>query len=519
MSMRGMRVCTGTPESAPAPAPAPVPVCRTRTSPVRIARFFGEVQARWILQKDRKLVGRWMKEELTALGPAFIKLGQFFSTRPDIFGAEAALELSRLQDDIKSEAFEDICWVIEDSLQGPINTVFREIDPVSLASASIGQVHKATLLDGTPVVIKVQKPCVSRQIQEDIATLNHLNKIYSFTGSARSLEFQNILNQYDSFLSAELDYTIEAEHMITFRDLLDGLPVRIPRVYSQYSSRNLLVMEYVPSTKITDLDAAQVDTPRIADSLVEVFLYQIIVLGYIHCDPHPGNIGVEEDGETLVLYDFGNVVKLSPEFRKEIHTLIFSIFQKDVDDFVHILEKLKILEIRDDVERLELKEFFRSFFVYLETVDFQTLRSSIVQQGLQGGDNIKIRVDPDFLALFRVFSLLDGTCVRLDPNFNYLEAIQPYAQDLLKDTKFITDRIKKDWDKLRSYPTMMRSTDDNMLRLHKRVASMNLTLQRFQVVSILFLCLPTEDTTALVLTCVGMMTAYKAWDHKQNSEK
>lgn len=497
----------------------PIPVaCRPRTSPWKIGRFIGEAQLRWLLLDNKVTVGKWIKEELSSLGPAFIKLGQFLSTRPDILGADAVSELSKLQDDIVPVTFDEIKFVIEESLGKPLESVFLEVDPVSIASASIGQVHRAKLKDGTPVVIKVQKPCVARQIKDDIETLNGMNIIFAATGSPRSTEIDNILRQYERFLKAELDYRIELEHMVKFHDLLDGLPVRVPKVYKDISSENMLVMEYVPSTKITDIDNLKnkgVNTARIGESLVQIFLYQIVFLGYVHCDPHPGNIGIAEDGETIVLYDFGNVIELSLDFRKQINSLVFSIFQRDVDEFVTILVKLGVVNVKDDIEKLELKEFFRVFFAYLESVDFNTLRTSILQQEMQGGMSVKINVDPDFLALFRVFSLLDGTCIRLDPNFNYIDALRPYVQDIMQDTQFITSRIVKDFDKLRTYPTMVKNTDDNMLRLHKRISSMNTTIQRFQILSVLLLCTNTNNILPILGTSAIVLASWKWWDSKQ----
>ena len=473
---------------------------------------------RWLFQDDKRYVGKWIKDELANLGPAFIKLGQFLSTRPDILGADAVEELSKLQDDITPVQFHEIRFVIEENLGKPIETVFRSIDPACIASASIGQVHRAVLLDGTNVVVKVQKPCVARQIKDDIETLHQMNKLLAATGNPRSMEINNILTQYERFLSAELDYRFELEHMERFHELLDGLPVRIPTVFRAYSSSELLVMEYVASTKISEvtaLTAAGINTSRLADTLVEVFLYQIVFLGYVHCDPHPGNIGVAEDGETIVLYDFGNVIQLSEEFRKSINALVFSIFQRDVDDFVNILLRLNVLDIRDDVERLEIKEFFRVFFSYLETQDFKKLRTAILQQEVQGSSDIRIHVDPDFLALFRVFSLLDGTCIRLDPAFNYIEALRPYIQDIMQDTSFLTSRISTDLQKLRTYPMMVRSTDDNILRLHKRVTEMNTVVQRMQLLCVILCCTNGHDIGTSVAATLGMLGAWKWWDSRR----
>jgi ubiquinone biosynthesis protein len=492
-------------------------VCRERTSPWKIARFISEAQLRWFLSDSKAPVGKWIKEGLTSLGPAFIKLGQFLSTRPDILGDEAVAELSKLQDNIVPVGFDEIQFVIENSLGRPWQDVFSHIDPISMASASIGQVHRATLKDGTDVVVKIQKPCVAKQIKDDIDTLNVMNRFFAMTGNPRSMEINNILKQYERFLSAELDYRIELGHMVKFYEMLQGLPVRVPHVYSQYSDKNMLVMEYVGSTKITDttiLQSKGFDTARIAESLVQVFLYQIVYLGYVHCDPHPGNIGVADDGETIVMYDFGNVIELSRDFRKYIYALVFSIFQRDVDEFVHILVTLKVVRVQDDLERLELKEFFRVFFSYLENQDFNSLRESILQQQKQGGMDVKLHVDPDFLALFRVFSLLDGTCIVLDPKFNYIECLRPYVQDIMQDTSFLTSRAVKDFEKLRAYPGIVKNTDDNMLRLHKRVSNMNTTIQRFQIMYIFMLCANSHDAPT-ILGLTGMMfLVWKWWDAK-----
>lgn len=513
---RTVKVCA----IAQTPSITVPPVCRPRNTVPRIARFLLETQIRWSFVADKVTTGRWIKEQLAALGPAFIKLGQFLSTRPDLLGKEVVGELAKLQDDIAPVHFDAIRLVIEESLGKPMDRVFKSVCPESIASASIGQVHRAILVDGTQVVIKVQKPCVARQIKDDIETLRGMNKFMASCGWPRSPEFENVLHQYDRFLSAELDYRHEMDHMIYFHESLDGLPVQIPRVYKEFSSEELLVMEYVGSTKITHVDEMRkkgIDTSRIAETLIQVFLAQIIGGGTrLHCDPHPGNIGVADDGETIVLYDFGNVIELSPKFRKEINNLVFSIVQRDVDDFVHILTKLEIVIVKDEVEKLEIKEFFRSFFVYLETLDFDTLKTAMVNQEISngGGSSMQIRIDPDFLSLFRVFSLLDGTCAKLDPNFNYITALQPYAADFFTDASFVQTRMMKDMDKIRTYPMLMKSTDDNILRLHKRVSSMNVTVQRLQALSVVLLLFANHENWWLnIASCGALCAAMWTWSN------
>ena len=455
-----------------------------------MGRFIGESQLRWMFQPNKQQYGEWFRQSLTDMGPAFIKLGQFLSTRPDILGKQVAAELSRLQDDITPVHYNDVIHVIERTLKKPWSDVFLYIEPTSIASASIGQVHKARLRSGKDVVVKVQKPHVAQIIRDDLETLQGLNKWFARTGTHQSTEIDQILKEYSRFLRAELDYEKEIAHMIRFSELMDGLPVKIPFVYKEVSNPSMIVMEYVPSTKITDVDALKqkgIETDRVAQTLLQVFIHQVIYNGLVHCDPHPGNLGVAEDGETIVLYDFGNVVDLSSEFRKELNHMLYSIVAKDVDEFVDLLEQLQILEIKDPLEIIEVKEFFRYFFSYLETLDFNTLRNSVLQQGMQGGPQVKVKVNPDFLSLFRVFSLLDGTCGKLDPNFNYIEALRPYTEEMMRDMRFWNVRIQKDVQKLRSYPSVIRNTDSNILKMQSRLLSLNRSFMYYQSIMILWI--------------------------------
>jgi len=445
--------------------------CQPKNTPWKIASFVAKARVQYVLQqRTPRIWGEWVRKELTTLGPAFIKMGQFLSTRSDLFDKEVATELAKLQDDITPIDVDYIHAILDESLGRPWSDVFTWINPEPLACASIGQVHAAKIMykgKERGVVVKIQKPCVTQQITDDIKTLRMLNNVMMKLGSTRAAEVETILFQYETFLAAELDYTQEMQHMIRFDEILQDMPVRVPKVYKELCTNQILVMEYVPSMKISDIAQmrdANIDTTYIADTLVDIFLQMIVVHGYVHCDPHPGNIGVADNGDTIVLYDFGNVIELSKEFRSEINNLIFAVYQKDVDEFVDILVKIKLFVAADT---LEIKTFFQSFFEYLESLDFATLRQSIQNQEAFIA-NMKFRIDPDFLGLFRVFSLLDGTCTRLDPNFNYIEALRPYTQDMFSDTGFLDYRAKKDLQKIQSYPKLMKSTEQSVLRVQKQ---------------------------------------------------
>jgi predicted unusual protein kinase regulating ubiquinone biosynthesis (AarF/ABC1/UbiB family) len=438
-------------------------------STLKIWKFGTEFQIRYNFQKDRNKLGIWMRDELIQLGPAFIKIGQFMSTRVDIFGKEVTNQLSELQDQIDPVDFTYMKQVLEDEIPN-YNTLFTDIEPIAIASASIGQVYKGVLKKSNqPIALKIQKPDIEYKIKTDLQSLMYVNKLFASLGFQQAKDFDAILQQYEQFLAGELNYMNEARYMLFFRNRLKNNNIYIPKPLVQSTSR-VLVMEYVESIKITDitkLKELQIDTTNIAKELIEVFLYQIIYLGKVHCDPHPGNIGIHQDGR-IVLYDFGNVVELNSSFREKINNLIFAIYQKDIDEFLDILLQLNIIQLEDELDALELKVFFNYFFSYLESLNFDELKNAILNKDISYNTNIKVKIDPNFLCLFRVFSLLDGTCTLLDPNFNYITSLAPFSNNILMDRDFISYRIKTDVQKLTSYPRLLKSTDQNILRVNRR---------------------------------------------------
>ena len=456
-------------------------------------------------QKD-KLLGEWLRNEMIELGPAFMKMGQFMSTRSDVFGAIITNELSYLQDSANPVDFAEIQPIIERELGFPLATAFTELEENPIASASIGQVHRAKMrVKGSTgatydVVVKIQKPGVREQILEDLSILKGISKLAAKTGTQRGKEAQQLLSQYETFLQAELDYKNEVQNMMDFREAFatanainadSATRVLIPRPFPTLCTENVLVMEQISSIKVTDvvsLRNAGVSPTDVASCIVNAFIAQIVTYGLVHCDPHPGNIGIvvrrqpsndavkmQPVGSVpfdIVLYDFGNVISLSEDFRSQINNLVVAIVQEDVDEFLELLIRLNVIMINDPLEKLELKSFFSYFFEYLKTVDFTKLRTSILDNEALQQSQIGFKVDNDFLALFRVFSLLDGTCVLLDPEFSYIDALGPFSQTVFQDTKFIESRIRRDIGVFASRFSgtgSSKSTEDTMMALNSRI--------------------------------------------------
>jgi predicted unusual protein kinase regulating ubiquinone biosynthesis (AarF/ABC1/UbiB family) len=481
------------------------------TRPQRILKFVFDVQLKLYLKKeDKKAIGKWMKEEISQFGPAFIKLGQFLSTRQTLFGKEISKELSYLQDDICPVDSAVIKEIIAKSLPGPFDEIFEDFEDQCIGSASIGQVHRARLTNKSTVAIKVQKPNIARQIQNDLDTMRNLVTLFQFLGNPRAVEFNNIMLEYERYLSAELDYINEVKNTIDFYNSVRDLPIRVPRVYTKLSSESIIVMEYIPSTKITDVQTLQnnnIDIVKLANVLIDMYVTQIIKNGILHADPHPGNIGVAEDG-CIVLYDFGNVVRFTETFRSSLSQLIFATVQKDVNEFVDLLIKLDIITIYDENEIEEIKSFFMYFFTYLETLDFVKLKASIVQEDIQGKFQENLRINPDFMSLFRVFALLDGTCGKLNPKFSYIDVLTPYNEELLQDISFIDVRARKDLQKMRGYTQTIQNTYSTSVKTQNKLKRMQ---NEFQNMKYLVAVIAIIDNTEHVIPVVLILLAYNAY--------
>lgn len=460
------------------------------TRPLRLVRFIGESNIRYSIQ-PKQAFGKWIKTELNLLGPAFIKFGQFLSTRQDIFEKDIILELQQLQDDITPIPFDEIELLLSNHYNIPYNEIFKELDKIPIATASIGQVHRGKI-NNSEIVVKFQKPNITKRIEDDFITIKNIINLTKFLNNTVVNEFNNLIEQFEDFLIKELDYDTELQHMNNFHEYFKDseLKIKIPKVIKSLSSKTILVMEYIPSIKITniiEMKKLNIDTAQVANNLIQIFLYQMITMGYVHCDPHPGNLGLYNDGETIVLYDYGNCIKFSNKFKKNLSQLIFSIYQRDVNEFVELMIELDILNIKDEYEILEVKSFFNYFFKYLENLDFNDLKKDIVKNDIKSGFQANLRINPSFLSLFRIFSLMDGTCSLLDKNFNYITAIGPYAQEIMNDVEFFNYRIKKDFSKIRSYPTIMQTNEGNILKLNKNISNINKDLQKTQIMVILLM--------------------------------
>ncbi len=313
------------------------------------------------LKKDRK---QWVKQEgrnvdeekfrknarkalntFVSLGPVYIKLGQWLSSRADILPQPYMEELAKLQDDVPASPFEEVKPIIENDL-GPLEQKFDFIDKTAIAGASLGQVYRART-NGQEVIIKVKRPNIDAIIEEDLIILKKILPLgLKFVDPNLRFSAEAMLAQFIETIHEEIDYTMESANLKKIKkNLKNNLKIKIPSVYDDYSSKNVLTLEYVPGIKITnieELDKAGIDRQKLVIDVHKVFFTMLLRHSIFHADPHPGNISVAKDG-SLILYDFGMVGRLDYETRLQLIRLYLALIEKDPPRTVNAMNDLGML--------------------------------------------------------------------------------------------------------------------------------------------------------------------------------
>lgn len=377
----------------------------------------------------KKQLGPWLRQALDGSGPTYVKIGQFISNRPDIFGRELSQDLAPLRDSVTPVDFAE--------LKSKIPSGVTDVDPVPIASASIAQVHRAKL--GTKnVVLKFKRPGIEALIKEDLTLIKSgaglLGRIPNF-----GMEFMSPwLREFEKGLLAELDFKNEIKNIAFFRDVYrDRDDVKIPRPYSRLSGPDVIVMDYTPSE--------QIKAPFKADVLINMFLEQLLYEGVIHGDLHTGNIGRTKDA--LVLYDFGNVIRVTPEYKTAIRDFVYGVQTSNVDVVIDNMVRMG-MTIRD---REVTKIFVNQYFQYLNTLDLRsfTVNSPEIREK---ASKVPVELDTTTLTILRTYSLLEGLCKDLDPKFSYQTIITKNIEMLFLDLEYIMYRIDKDSRSIRAGP-------------------------------------------------------------------
>ncbi len=373
-----------------------------------------------------------LRMALSELGGAFIKIGQALSTRPDFIPPEYVAEFSKLQDAAPPVSFEQIRQVICDELGGSPENFFDEFDPQPLASASIGQVHAGKLKSGQSVIVKVQRPDVAEQIEEDLEILSGMAEwAESHTVFGSDYNLPALVDEFAFTLRNELDYLREGQNADRFHRNFAGDPgIYIPRVHWDFTTDRVLTMERVGGIKVANmfaLDEARIDRHVVAENSVRIMLREVFEFGFFHADPHPGNFFVQPDG-SIAMVDFGMVGRLDTNMQESLLRIGMAVGRQDAERLTD--EFFAIGMANANVKRKALQRDLDHFISRYAGRSIKDLAAAkTVDEVMAIALRHRLQIPAELVMLFRVVGISEGLGAQLDPNFKLFEFAAPYLQE------------------------------------------------------------------------------------------
>jgi ubiquinone biosynthesis protein len=409
---------------------------------------------------------------LEELGPTFIKFGQLLSTRPDIVPKDYALELQKLQDKVPSVDTAEIRRQIESEIGAPIDATFARFDDEPMAAASIAQVHRGQLKSGEEVVFKVRRPGIQKIIETDLDILMGLAYlIENHIPDSDVYDPTSLVKEFRRTIYREMDFAREGYTIDRFgTNFADDPEIYIPKVFWDYTDEKVLTMEYVPGTKIShfeQLEKAGHCLKEIAGKGATAFLKQVFEHGLFHGDPHPGNLLILDDGKICIL-DFGMVGRLSEELKVQLTELLFALLQRDVDRIISQL--LYSGELLDETNlkalKRDLSEFIDDYYdILLQDIKVGKLLIDFVDILTE----YRIKFPPDLLLLARALIAMEGLGRQLDPHFNMINHIRPFAEKILRDRMTPSHLSKELTQALQSYGALAKNLPRDIKEFINRV--------------------------------------------------
>ncbi|UCF91711.1 MAG: AarF/ABC1/UbiB kinase family protein [Desulfobacterales bacterium] len=414
------------------------------------------------------------------LGPTYIKLGQILSTRPDLVPVEFIQELSKLQDTVPPFRFSEVQKVVELEFGLSTGELFEHLEEDPLASASIGQVHRAVLKDGEAVAVKFQRPGIHKVIEVDLEIMLHLATLAERHIEEFALHRPvKIVEEFARTLEKEIDYKIEATNMERIARQFLGVPyIYIPKVFREMTTSRVLTTEFIEGIKISKidrLDAAGLDRKLITARGADLVLRQVFDHGFFHADPHPGNIFVLPDN-VICLLDFGMVGNVDRQTREDFVELIDSVVRQQEARAVEVLLKLTYWEEVPDLRALEreVADFMgRHLYKPLGEIEFGKLLHDLLELATR----FRLRVPPDIFLMMKALSTVEGVGQMLDPDFDMVSQAAPFIARV-KLEKFAPQRIADNFIDLTSkLLRFLHQFPKDMLDLATMIRQQKISLQ------------------------------------------
>ncbi len=371
---------------------------------------------------------------LEDLGPTFAKLGQILSTRPDLIPRNFVREFQKLQDRVPPISFEEIADQITLSLGKSPDQLFSSFEKTPIASASIGQVHQAVLRSTQEkVIVKVQRPSIRSVIESDLDLLYLLARLIEHNiPETQMYSPLGIIEEFDTVIHQELDYTIEAQNMTRFRhNFEDDNTVYVPRVYRELSTRNVIIIEFIEGEKINEVVRPEDELKTIARRGFRSMLKQIFIDGFFHGDPHPGNVFVLSDN-TVAFIDFGMMGRLDQEMRDEMADLLVAVINQEVDEISHLLANIgtQTAEINMRAFRNDVSDILGRYYgVPLKEVEL----GNVTREMIDIASKHHVKIPADYSLMIKALLTLENIGKQLDPDLNAVEEARPMVQRIIKD--------------------------------------------------------------------------------------
>jgi ubiquinone biosynthesis protein len=386
--------------------------------------------------------GKRLVKALTTLGPTWVKFGQILSTRPDLLPEPIIVELQTLQDDVEHVAFADIDGQLQRNLGKDWRAKFERFEEAPLASASIGQVHEAVLQDGTRVVLKIQRPDIQAKIRSDVnilhTTAGYLEEAFE---EAHIMDLRGMVRDFAKSLAQELDYTVEANNMERFRrNFADSPDIKIPDVYRELSTDQVLTMEFVEGKKFEQVIAEGAAPDPLVRTYFNVAYKMLFVDGFFHGDLHPGNVLLTTDGR-LGLLDCGMVGRLAPSRKDKVVDIIHAVINEDLELLARTFYQLAIPQGPVDYPAFEA-DCIALAEQYLIGVPISQIQiGELFQQLVVGAARHDVRMPTDFTMMFKAIITTEGLAKAIAPDVDPIELARPFITQMITE-RYSPERLK-----------------------------------------------------------------------------
>lgn len=427
---------------------------------------------------------------LEELGPTFVKLGQSFSNREDLLPLELLQELQKLQDKVETVEM-NVEEILENEFSISVKDHFADIQNIPLATASIAQVYKATLIDGTEVILKIKKAEVQSVIEDDLLLIKDLEKLVSsYSEIGEKLNLKQAISTFEKSLLEEVSLINEKENILQFRrNFKNSKETYVPKVYEEFSNNNVLCMEFIDGIKVTDTASLlqyDIDPVIISETGLRLFVSQILDYGFFHADPHAGNILVKKDGK-VVFIDFGAVGKIPPNDKEVLENLIVSFVAKNPHKIVRYLKKMAISYEIPDERRFE--NDVEDILNFVHSTSLKEINAQVIINKMKDvlKDN-RLHMPDYFYLLFKGISLIEGVGRTINPDLDVVKSLHPYTKKIF--TKKISpknlvktglDRMLMFTDSVDEIPKELRSVlqklDENKFTVSSEIKNIEKTNQ------------------------------------------